>query len=163
MCNKFRLFFKHYSKLDLVNWLSILFLMLLFRVTSRYQIGQGFAWGLFLGSIFWLAILHHEIDSTTTIWEKKRLELDDHLFSVNFQNDLKKAELKMWSFWITLLLTDWLGLFTGIVALGTLYLVKSWTIPFFIISIAGIGATVVYFFIILYRSEKFGHGKAIFE
>jgi|GEM_PF-4871574 hypothetical protein len=163
MFNKFRLSFKHYSKSDLGNWFSILFLLLLVRGTALQQLGEVFAWGLFMGSLFWLVFLHYEIDSIVSIWQNTCKETSHLEFSANFQNDLKKSTWILWSHWLTLFFADWVGLFMGIVALGATNLSKLWTIPFFIISIAGIGATVIYYFVILYRSARFNRSKAIFE
>lgn len=150
---KIRQFFRHYSKLDLVNWVSIMVIMLLMLVTFPYSIGRLLAWGLFVGSIFWLAVLHNEISSTEAAWKKKHAELKQHGISDKFLHFMKKSELELWGYWCVLLFTDWLGLFWGTTALGVSGLGQVLVSPFFVLSVGGMGASVVYLVVYFYRAS----------
>jgi hypothetical protein len=154
MFTRIRQFFRHYSKLDLINWFSIVMLMVLMLAAIRYSFGKLFAWGLLGGSLLWLAVLHNEISETVATWHKKRLELEQQGLSGRFLHFLRHSELELWGYWSVLLFTDWVGLFWGIIALGPIELEKFVLVPLFIISIAGIGASVIYFFLNLYRTAK---------
>ena len=156
---KIRIFFRHYSKLDLVSWFSVVFLILLMLVTFRLSVGRWFAWGLFVGSLFWLAVLHHEIASTVASWNKKQTELKQQGLSEKLLLFMKKSELELWGYWPVLLFTDWLGLFLGTIALGVNGLGQLLVAPFFILSVAGMGASVVYFGMYFYRRWRLGKAR----
>ncbi len=151
LLTKIRQFFRHYSKLDLVNWGSIVLLMLLMLFTLQFSIGRLFAWGLFVCSLFWLAVLHNEISSTETSWKKKRAEIKQQGISDKFLYFMKKSELELWGYWSVLLFTDWFGLFWGTTALGVSGLGQVLVPPLFFLSVGGIGASVVYFGVYFYR------------
>ncbi|MCX6083099.1 MAG: hypothetical protein NTW32_26520 [Chloroflexi bacterium] len=126
-------------------------LMLLMLVTFSYSIGRLFAWGLFVGSLFWLAVLHNEISSTETSWKKKRAELKQQGLSDKLEQFMKKSELELWGYWCVLLFTDWFGLFWGTTALGVSGLGQVLVPPLFVLSVGGMGASVVYLGMYFFR------------
>jgi hypothetical protein len=148
---KIRLFFRHYSKLDLVNWVSIMLLILLMLIAFQHSRGRLFAWVLFVGSLIWLAVLHNEIGSTVTSWKEKQTEIKQQGLSDKLLHFMKKSELELWGYWSVLLFTDWLGLFLGTIALGVNGLGQVLVAPFLFLSIGGMGASVVYFGMYFYR------------
>lgn len=153
MFTQIRQFFRHYSKLDLLNWFSMILLLVLMLATQAYPLGRFLAWGLLGGALFWLAVLHHEMGETLSAWKKKQVELEQGGLAAKLSSFLKKSELELWGYWSILLFTDWMGLFWGVIALG-LSLGKYLLAPLFIISVAGTGASVIYLLLNLYRTTR---------
>ena len=65
---------------------------------------------------------------------------------------MKKSELELWGYWCVLLFTDWFGLFWGTTALGVSGLGQVFVSPFFVLAVAGMGVSVVYFMMYLYSA-----------